>query len=62
LANYIASSFQWHKCYEALRPQGNAKKPKTPEDMNAKSGICYSSGSDDSIVEINASWSSSDRT
>jgi len=37
LANYVASSFQWHKCYGTLRPRG--KKPKSPEEMFAKTGI-----------------------
>jgi hypothetical protein len=36
LANYIASLVQWHKCYGTLRPRGNTKKPKAPEDMIAK--------------------------
>jgi hypothetical protein len=39
LANYIASSVHWQKCYVTLRPRGNTKKPKAPEDMIAKSGI-----------------------
>jgi hypothetical protein len=50
LANYIASLVQWHKCYGMLRPRGNTKQPKAPEGMIAKSGICDSSGSDDSEV------------
>jgi len=33
-----------------LRPRGNTKQPKAPEGMIAKSGICDSSGSDDSEV------------
>jgi len=36
LANYIASLVQWHKCSGTLRPRGNTKKPKAPEDMIAK--------------------------
>jgi hypothetical protein len=50
LANYIASSVQWHKCYGTLRPRGNTKKPKAPEDMIAKSEIHDSSSRDDSEV------------
>jgi hypothetical protein len=50
LANYIASSVQWHKCYGTLRSRGNTKKPKAPEDIIAKSGIHDSSGIDDSEV------------
>ncbi len=50
LANYIASSVQWHKCYGILRSRGNTKKPKAPEDMLAKSGIHDSSGIIDSEV------------
>jgi hypothetical protein len=38
-ANYVASSFTWHKCYGTLRPRGNTKKPKLPEEMFAKTGI-----------------------
>jgi hypothetical protein len=36
LANYVASSVSWHKCYGTLRPRGNTKKPKSPDDMFAK--------------------------
>jgi hypothetical protein len=39
LENYVASQFQWHKCYGTLRPRGNTKKPKTPDEMFAKTGI-----------------------
>jgi hypothetical protein len=39
LANYVASSVSWHKCYGTLRPRGNTKKPKLPEEMSAKTGI-----------------------
>ena len=39
LANYVASQFQWHRCYGTLRPRGNSKKPKTPEEMFSKTGI-----------------------
>ena len=39
LANYVASSVSWHKCYGTLRPRGNTKKPKSPDDMFAKTGI-----------------------
>jgi hypothetical protein len=49
LANYVASSVQWHKCYGTLRPRGNTKKPKNPEEMIAKSGLCDSSFSDDDL-------------
>jgi len=31
LANYVASSVQWHKCFGLLRPRGNTKKPKAPD-------------------------------
>jgi hypothetical protein len=50
LANYVASSFTWHKCYGTLRPRGNTKKPKSPEEMFAKTGIPdpETDGSDDS--------------
>ena len=50
LANYIASSVQWHKCYGPSRSSGNTKKLKAPEDMIAKSGIHGSSGIDESEV------------
>jgi hypothetical protein len=39
LASYVASSVSWHKCYGTLRPRGNTKKPKSPDDMFAKTGI-----------------------
>jgi hypothetical protein len=39
LANYVASSVSWHKCYGTLRPRGNTKKPKSPDDTFAKTGI-----------------------
>ena len=39
LANYMASSVQGYKCYGSLRPRGNTKKPKTPEDMVARSQL-----------------------
>jgi hypothetical protein len=51
LANYVASSVQWHKCYGTLRPRGNAKKPKTPDEMTVEEGLCDSSLSgDESII------------
>ena len=34
----MASSFTWQKCYETLSPRGNTKKPKSPEEMFAKTG------------------------
>jgi hypothetical protein len=52
LANYIASSVQWHKCYGKLRSRGNTKKPKAPQ--LAKSGIHDSSGIDYSEVKPRA--------
>jgi hypothetical protein len=39
LANLAASSFTWHKCYGTLRPRGNTKKPKSPEEKFAKTGL-----------------------
>jgi hypothetical protein len=36
LANYVASSVQWYKCFGTLRPRGNTKKPKTPDEMIAR--------------------------
>jgi len=47
LANYMASSVQGYKCYGSLRPRGNTKKPKTPEDMVARSQLWDSDYSDD---------------
>jgi len=47
LANYVESSVQWYKCYGTLRPRGNTKKPKTPEDMVARSQLWDSDYSDD---------------
>jgi len=47
LANYMASSVQWFKCYGTLRPRGNTKKPKTPEDMVARLQLRDSDYSDD---------------
>ena len=47
LANYVASSVQWHKCYGTLRPRGNTKKPKTPDEMISKTQLKDSDYSDD---------------
>jgi hypothetical protein len=47
LANYVASSVQWFKCLGTLRPRGNTKKPKTPEEMIARSKLHDSDYSDD---------------
>jgi hypothetical protein len=47
LANYVASSVQWYKCFGTLRPRGNTKKPKTPEEMIARSKLKDSDYSDD---------------
>jgi len=47
LANYVASSVQWHKCFGTLRPRGNTKKPKTPDEMIARSKLKDSDYSDD---------------
>jgi len=47
LANYVASSVQWHKCFGTLRPRGNTKKPKTPDEMIARSQLKDSDYSDD---------------
>jgi len=43
----MASSVQWFKCYGTLRPRGNTKKPKTPEDMVARLQLRDSDYSDD---------------
>ena len=47
LANYVASSVQWHKCYGTLRPRGNTKKPKTPDEMISRTQLKDSNYSDD---------------
>jgi outer membrane murein-binding lipoprotein Lpp len=47
LANYVASSAQWHKCYGTLRPRGNTKKPKTPDEMVSRMQLKDSDYSDD---------------
>ena len=47
LANYVASSVQWHKCYGTLRPRGNTKKPKTPDEMISRTQLKDSDYSDD---------------
>ena len=39
LGNYVASSVQWYKCFGTLRPRGNTKKPKTPDEMIARSKL-----------------------
>ena len=67
LANYVASSVSWHKCYGTLRPRGNTKKPKSPDDMFAKTGIpdAEDDGSGDSDSEFLGScagWTENDRT
>jgi len=67
LANYVSSSFTWHKCFGTLRPRGNTKKPKSPEEMFAKTGIPdpETDGSDDTDSEIlgsYAGWTPNDRS
>jgi hypothetical protein len=47
LANYVASSVKWYKCFGTLRPRGNTKKPKTPEEMIARLKLKDSDYSDD---------------
>jgi hypothetical protein len=47
LANYVASSVQWYKCYGTLRPRGNTKKYKTPDEMISKTQLKDSDYSDD---------------
>jgi len=47
LANYVASSVQWHKCFGTLRPRGNTKKPKTLDEMIARLKLKDSDYSDD---------------
>jgi hypothetical protein len=47
LANFLACSVQWYKCFGTLRPRGNTKKPKTPEEMIARSKLKDSDYSDD---------------
>jgi hypothetical protein len=65
-ANYVASSFTWHKCYGTLRPRGNTKKPKLPEEMFAKTGIPdpETDGSDDTDSDFQGSggYTLNDRT
>jgi hypothetical protein len=67
LANYVASSVSWHKCYGTLRPRENTKKPKSPDDMFARTGIpdAENDGSNDSDSEYLggcAGWTENDRT
>ena len=66
LENYVTSSFQWHKCYGTLRPRGNTKKPKSPEEMFAKTWIPdpETDGSDDTESEFQGSggYTLNDRT
>ena len=47
LANYVASSVQWHKCFGTLRPRGNTKIPKTPDEMISRTQLKDSNYSDD---------------
>ena len=47
LANYVASSVQWYKCYGTLRPRGNTKKFRTPDEMISKTQLKDSDYSDD---------------
>jgi hypothetical protein len=42
----VASSVQWHKCYGTLRPRGNTKKPKTPDEMISRTQLKDSDYSD----------------
>jgi hypothetical protein len=43
----VASSVQWSKCFGTLRPRGNTKKPKTLDEMIARSKLKDSDYSDD---------------
>jgi hypothetical protein len=43
----VASSIQWHKFFGTLRPRGNTKKPKTPDEMVASLQLKDSDYSDD---------------
>ena len=47
LANYVASSVQWYKLYGTLRPRGNTKKNRTPDEMISKTQLKDSDYSDD---------------
>ena len=47
LANYVASSVQWYKHYGTLRPRGNTKKYRTPDEMISKTQLRDSDYSDD---------------
>ena len=60
----MASQFQWHKCYGTLRPRGDTKNPKAPEDMIEKSGIHDSDVSDESDGDFQGSggWTPNYRT
>ncbi|MFN9980076.1 MAG: hypothetical protein ACK53Y_09195, partial [bacterium] len=42
----MASSVQWHKCYGTLRPSGNTKKFKTPDEMISRTQLKDSDYSD----------------
>jgi hypothetical protein len=35
LAYYVASSFQWHKCYRSLLARGNTKKDSITKPQNS---------------------------
>jgi len=35
----VASSVQWHKWFGTLRPRGNTKKPKTPDEMISRTQL-----------------------
>jgi len=48
LANYVASSVQWYKCFGTLRPRGTTKKPKTLDEMIARLKLKDSDYSEDS--------------
>ena len=47
LADYVASSVQWHNSFGTLRPRGNTKKPKTPDEMISRMQLKNSDYSDD---------------
>jgi hypothetical protein len=52
LANYVASSVQWYKCFGTLKPRGKTKKLKTPDEMIARSKLKDSNYSDDGLMSL----------
>jgi hypothetical protein len=54
LANYVASSFQWHKCYGKIHARGNTKKDSA---THAQKSSQFHASSDSDDFDVVMWWS-----